>query len=162
KEYSSGLFKRILGGGTVVVSGGSVIGGSTYKMTQTLMPLTFTSNYDGTDYKTAENCTYRFSANTTLVISSDVIYDDIILLENAGQTTIKVTNGATLTVTDKAVLTSTLDSGKHYTVIVEKGCFAILSAEAQKAFKIEGEGTVLTYVDGKSEIFTHYLGNNWN
>ena len=85
-----------------------------------------------------------------------------ILLENAGQTTIKVTNGATLTVTDKAVLTSTVDSGKHYTVIVEKGCFAILSAEAQKAFKIEGEGTVLTYVDGKSEIFTHYLGNNWN
>ena len=162
KEYSSGLFKRIMGGGTVVVSGGSVIGGAPYNMTQMLMPLTFTSNYDGIDYKSAESCTYRFSYNTTFVISSDVIYDDIILLENAGQTTIKVTNGATLTVTDKAVLTSTLDSGKHYTVIVEKGCFAILSAEAQKAFKIEGEGTVLTYVDGKSEMFTHYLGSNWN
>ena len=52
--------------------------------------------------------------------------------------------------------------GFTVTVIVEKGCFAILSAEAQKAFKIEGEGTVLTYVDGKSEMFTHYLGSNWN
>ncbi len=160
KGYSDGLFKRILGGGTVVVSGGSLIGGSPYNMTQTLMPLTFTSNYDGKDYKTEDGCTYRFSKNTTLVISSDVIYDDIILHESSGQTTIKVTNGATLTVTDKAVLTSTADGGKHYTVIVEKGCFAILSEEAQKRFKIEGEGTVLTYVDGKSELFSHYLGND--
>ncbi len=162
KRYSSGLFKRILGGGTVVVSGKSVIGGPTYKMTQTLMPLTFTSNYGGTDYKDAKKCTYNFSSNTTMVISSDVIFDDIILLEDAGQTTIKVTNHATLTVTDKAVLTSTLQSGAHYKIIVEKGAFAILSEDAQKTFKIEGEGTVLTYVDGKTEIFKHYLGENWN
>ncbi len=162
KGYAAGLFKRILGGGPVVVSGGSVVGGAPYKMTQTLMPLTFTSNYGGTDYKSKEDCTYRFSKNTTMEISSDVIFDDIILLENEGQTVIKVTNCATLTVTDKAVITSTLDDGAHYKIIVEKGSFAILSEEAQKIFKIEGEGTVLTYVDGKTEIFKHYLGENWN
>lgn len=162
KGYASGLFKRILGGGTVVVTGGSVIGGSPYNMTQTLVPLTFTSVYGGTDYKTAENCTYRFSNNASMVISSDVIFDNIILLEQEGQTTIKVTNNATLTVTDTAQLVSKLDNGSHYKIIVDKGSFAILSSEAQKVFKIEGEGTVLTYVDGKTEIFKHYLGDNYN
>ena len=162
KGYAAGLFKRILGGGTVVVSGGSLIGGSPYKMTQTLLPLTFTSNYGGTDYKDAEKCVYGFSNNATMVISSDVTFDDIILLENGSHTTINVTNGATLTVTDTAVLTSKHADGSHYTIVVEKGAFAILSAEAQKTFTVKGEGTVLTYADGKSEIFTHYLGENWN
>ncbi|MBE6640657.1 MAG: hypothetical protein E7619_03630 [Ruminococcaceae bacterium] len=161
KTYAAGLFKRISGGGTVVVSGGSVVGGAPYNMTQQLTPLTFTSNYGGIDYKDADKCAYRFSNGTTMVITSDVIFDDIILMEDEGNaTTIKVTNNATLTVTDKAVFSSKKASGAHYTVILEKGTFAILSKEAQKHLKIQGEGTVITYEKGNADIFKHYLGTD--
>ena len=126
------------------------------------MPLTFTSAYGGEDFRSNEKCDLRFAKNTTLVISSDVCFENIVLMEEAAQTTLRVTNNATLTVSNTAELRSALSTGAHYKIIVEKGCYAILSAEAQKVFTIEGDGTVLTYVDGKSEIFKHFLGNDFS
>ncbi|MBR5011755.1 MAG: copper amine oxidase N-terminal domain-containing protein, partial [Clostridia bacterium] len=79
---------------------------------------------------------------------------------NEGTNTFKVTNGATLTVADSVSFTTNRADGKHYNLIVEKGAIAILSAEAQKTFNISGDGTVLTYTDGYSEILNKYLGTS--
>ena len=158
KSYGSGVFKRVVVGGTVVVSGNSYIGGTgannEYSMPTLPKPLTFTSVYGGVDYKTSAS--FRFSPNTTFNISSDVIFDNIVLLEDKGQTTIRVSNGATLTVTDKAVLRSSGCS--HYKIIVDAGAIALLSEEAQKKFTVTGEGTVITYTEGSGDILNHYLG----
>jgi len=164
KDYAAGLFKKMLIGGTAVICGSSRITGTNnqYALPTLPMPLTFTSAYGGEDFRSKEKCDLRFAKNTTLVISSDVCFDSIVLMEEAAQTTLRVTNNATLTVSNTAELRSALSNGAHYKIIVEKGCYAILSAEAQKVFTIEGDGTVLTYVDGKSEIFKHFLGNDFS
>lgn len=160
KNYGTGIFKRILMGGTVVVSGNSHIGGTNtaneYTMPLLVKPLTFTSVYNGIDY--TDTAKFRFSKDTTLVITSDVIFDNIILVQDEGQNTIRVKNGATLTITDTAKLITTAETKKHYNIVVEKGSLAILSAEAQKLCTITGEGTVLPYTDGYTELFKHHIG----
>lgn len=157
KSYGDGVFKRVLVGGTVVICGNSYIGGSgankEYSMPVLAKPLIFTSVYGGEDYKSSAK--FCFSGGTTFVISSDVTFDDIILYENAEQTTIRVCRGATLTVTDKAVLKSAGDS--HYKIIVEDGAVALLSKEAQEKFTVTGEGTVITYTEGQGDILDYYL-----
>jgi len=164
KSYAAGLFKRMAIGGTVVVSGNTVIGGSgaknEYALPGLAMPITFTSVYDGVDYKTSDRCNFGFTKGTTFVIGSDVTFDSIALIEKEGQSTIRVTNGATLTVTDNAVFASSHTDGAHYKIIVEKGSYAILSAEAQKTFTVEGEGTVITYEKGAADLFKHFLGKD--
>jgi hypothetical protein len=165
KDYAEGLFKRMLIGGTAVICGSSRIGGSGANKEFTFalpMPVTFTSVYDGVDYKNADNCALAFAQGTTFIVSTDVVFDDIILLSDTSANTILVKKGAALTVTDKAILNSKTEDGTHYSIIAEEGSVVILSALAREKFKVSGEGTVLTYVDGKSEMFTHYLGNNWN
>ena len=111
-------------------------------------PLTFTSVYDGVDYKNAEPannpaCAFKIADGATITIKSDVVFDDIILFQEHKQNTINVTDFATLIVTDKAVLMSNHDY--HYKIVLEEGTVAILSAEAQKKFTIEGSGEVITY-----------------
>ena len=159
KTYSDGVFKRMVLGGTVVVSGKSAIGGD-YAMPVLVKPVTFTSVYGGVDYRENDECEFNLSSNTTLTIASDVKFDNILLHRENGANTVKVTNGATLTVTDTVTFKSSANDGAHYSLVVEKGAIAILSAEAQKQFKISGEGTVLTYTDGYSEIFNNKLGMN--
>lgn len=164
KSYGGGVFARITVGGTVVVSGISHIGGSgannEYAMPLLAKPLTFTSVYGGVDYKNDTSCLFRFSKDTTFTISSDVTFDNIILVEEDGQTTIHVTNGATLTVTDTAVLKSLKADGSHYKVVVDEGAMAILSANAKKAFTVEGDGVVLDYIDGYTELVNRYTGTS--
>ena len=156
KTYGDGLFKRMVVGGTVVVSGKSSIGGE-YSMPILVKPVTFTSVYGGTDYRTNEECAFCLADKAVLTISSDVTFDNIVLLREKEANTIKVTNGAVLTVTDTVTFKSNAADGKHYDLFVDKGAVAVLSAEAQKQFAISGEGTVITYVNGYTEIFDSYL-----
>lgn len=157
KTYTDGVFKRMVVGGTVVVSGKSAIGGE-YAMPILVKPVTFTSVYGGTDYRGNTTCAFSLSDNTTLTIASDVKFENILLQREKGANTIKVTNGATITVADSVTYKSLATDGSHYNLIVEKGATAILSAEAQKQFTISGEGKILTYTDGYSEIFNERLG----
>lgn len=157
KTYGDGVFKRMAIGGTVVVSGKSSIGGN-YSMPILVKPVTFTSVYGGVDYSENAESQFCLADNTTLTISSDVKFENIRLLREKGANTIKVTNSATLTVADTVSFKSLAADGKHYSLVVEKGATAILSAEAQKQFAISGEGTVLTYTDGYSEFFNKHLG----
>ena len=152
KTYADGLFKRMVVGGTVVVSGKSSIGGE-YSMPILVKPVTFTSLYGGTDYRTNKNCAFGLADNTTLTISSDVTFDNIVLLREKEANTIKVANGAVLTVTDTVTFKSNAADGKHYNLVVDKGAIAVLSAEAQKQFTVSGEGKVITYIDGYKEFF---------
>ncbi len=159
KSYSDGLFKRMAVGGTVVVSGKSAIGGE-YSMPIMVKPVIFTSVYGGADYRNNAECAFSLSDNTTFTISSDVKFENICLYRENGANTIKVTNGATLTVADTVTFKSDSADGKHYNLVVDKGAIAILSAEAQKQFTISGEGTVLSYTDGYSEIFKQHIGTS--
>ncbi len=157
KSYSDGVFNRMAVGGTVVVSGKSAIGGA-YSMPLLVKPVTFTSVYGGVDYRGNDECAFCLSDNTTLTIASDVKFENILLLREKGANTVKVTNGATLTVADSVTFKSLAADGTHYNLVVEKGATAILSKEAQKQFAVSGEGTILTYTDGYSELFNKYLG----
>lgn len=141
-----GLLPR---GGTIVGVGKLYLGNS-YTLPNLGGPLTFTSVYGGVDYKDPEpahnpNCAFKLASGATFTIQSDVVFDDIILFQENNQNTIKVTNCATLIVTDKVVFMSNHDY--HYKLVLEEGTVAILSAEAQKKFTVEGSGDVILYGD---------------
>lgn len=159
KSYASGVFSRILMGGTVVISGNSYIGGSgannEYAMPLLVKPLTFTSVHGGNDY--TESARFYLSANTTFVIASDVTFDNIVLVQDEQQNTIRVKRGATLTVADTVKFVTEGGATKHYNIVLEEGALAILSAEAQKQFTVTGDGTVVTYVDGYTELLNQKL-----
>ena len=158
KGYSAGLFKRMVVGGTVVVSGGSAIGGN-YVMPTLPKPVTFTSVFGGKDYrKDNADCFFTLSPGAVWTISSDVVLDGLLLRREDGANTIKLTNGATLTVTDTVTFASLASDGTHYTLQLDKGTTAILSDEARSRFTVTGEGKVIPYVDGFSELLGGYLG----
>ena len=143
----TGIFGLLQSGGTVVAVGKSYLGNS-YTLPTLDAPVTFTSVYDGVDYKNAEPkenpaCAFKMAAGAVFTIKSDVVFDDIILFQENDQNTIRVSEGATLIVTDKVVLMSNHDY--HFRILLEKGAFAILSEEAISRFTIEGEGEVIPY-----------------
>lgn len=159
KSFGDGLFKRMAVGGTAVVSGKATVGGE-YIMPTLVKPITFTSVYGGVDYRTNEETVFSLAENSTLTITSDIKFEDIVLYASEGTNTVKVSNSATLTIADSVSFKTGRADGKHYNLVVEKGATAILSAEAQKTLNVSGEGLVLTYVDGNSEILNKYLGVN--
>ena len=142
-----GAIELLKNGGTLVVSGRYQCGNYTLKLPA---PLTITANYDGVDFKTTtpatnpESGSFKFLTGTTLIVTSDLTFDDIILFQEGEQNKIIVESGATLTVTDSCVLMSVKEY--HYKVIIEDGGKAVLSKEAQKVFDIENFGTLNTYV----------------
>ena len=110
KITGSGAMGMLKTGGTLVVSQKLYIGGDyTWELPEAV---TITANYGGTDYKNAEPANnpasgvMKFATNKILTIKSDVTLDDIILFQEAGQNTILVEDGATLTITDKVICTS--------------------------------------------------------
>ncbi len=135
-------------GGTLVAVGKAYVGVN-YTLPAMTGPLTITSVHDGVDYKNPEPannpaCAFKMGSGVKFTVNSDVIFDDIILFQENNQNTIRVTDGATLTVTDKAVLMSNHDY--HYIIELDKGAVAILSEEAQKRFTVQNNGgTLITY-----------------
>ena len=155
KSYTNGLVKILKTGGTAVVSGKSYIAGTSdvnaYSLPVLGGPITFTSVYNGVDYKNPEPannpaCAFKLGSGTVLNISSDVIFDNIILFQENNQNTIHVNPGATLIITDTVVLMTKPGNDYHFKVVVDSGAVAILSEEAQKVLAIEGEGDIITYV----------------
>ncbi len=154
KGYSGGIFDVLTTGGTVVVVGKSYIAGgngvNAYTFPTLANPLTFTSVWNGVDYKNAEPannpaCAFKLGSGTVLNITSDVIFDDIILFQENQQNTLHVQAGATLIVTDKTQFMTKPGNDYHFKVQVDAGAVAILSEEAQKVFTVEGDGDVITY-----------------
>ncbi|MBQ9428335.1 MAG: S-layer homology domain-containing protein [Clostridia bacterium] len=173
----SGAISVVKKGGTVVVTGKAYYGGNG-SLPQTTAPLVFTSVYDGVDYKNAspaENpaCAFKLASGCTLTLPGEVVFDDLILFQEFEQNTLKVPAGATLVVTDKAVLLSKPGLDYHYRILIEEGGTAILSQNAQKVFTIDNQGGALeTYGGGKTEngfaatrtyadSFTDVTENKW-
>ena len=154
----TGIASVIQNGGTLVTVGKAYLGGS-YSLPALSAPLTITAVHDGVDYKNAEPAdnptagVFKMASGAKFTINSDVTFDDIILFQENAQNTITVPLGATLTVTDKAVLMTKPGNDYHYKIVVEIGGTAILSQAAQEAFTIENlGGTVETYGGGDAPV----------
>ena len=160
-SLTSGLVSLIPRGGTIVTVGKSYIG-KTFAFPQTSGPVTFTSVWNGVDYKNPEPatnpaCAFKMASNAILTISSDIVFDDIILFQENNQNTIHVTGGATLIVTEKAVFMTKPGNEYHYRVIVDEGCTALLSGEAVKNFEIYGSGEVVNTATGETVECKEYV-----
>lgn len=160
-SLTSGLISIIPRGGTVVTVGKSYIG-TNFSFPQTSGPVTFTSVWDGVDYKNPEpainpNCAFKMASGATLTISSDLIFDDIILFQENNQNTIRVTGGATLIVNESVVFMTKPGNEYHYRIIVDEGCTAILSDEAVKNFEIFGKGEVINSTTGEMLEIPEYV-----
>ncbi len=152
-SLSSGLMSLIPRGGTVVTVGKSYISRD-FAFPQTSGPVTFTSVWNGVDYKNPEPatnpaCAFKMASGATLTVSSDLIFDDIILFQENVQNAIHVTGGATLIVTEKVQFMTKPGNHYHFIIIVDEGCTAILSDEAIKNFEIYGEGEVINSSTGE-------------
>ena len=153
-----GALGRVKNGGTVVVVGKAWIARD-WTLPKAGGAITFTAAYGGTDYKdptpeTNPNTSFKMASGVALTIESDVVFDDIILFQENKQNTIAVKDGATLTITDKAVLLSKPGKDYHFRILLEEGATAVLSEEAQKVMDIGGTGgKVLTYTgEGKDPV----------
>ncbi len=161
KTYKGGVLDILTTGGTVVVCGKSYIAGTSDENAFTLPslanPLTFTSVWEGKDYKNPEPannpaCAFKMGSGTVLKLAGDVIFDDIILFQENAQNTIHVLDGATLIITDKTQFMSKPGNEYHYKLVIDSAATAIISEAAQKVFDIENSGTLLTYEgDGATE-----------
>ena len=144
----AGAISAVKCGGTVIVSGKAYVGAD-YTMKDHEGPVTFTSVYNGKDYKNAEpaanpTCAFKLGAGKTFTVSADVTFDDLILFNEAGGT-FKVASGGKLTVTDSVVLMNKAEGG--YSLVIESGATAVLSKEAENWFNITNNG-------GKIEKYT--------
>ena len=154
KSYNGGVLDILTTGGTVVLCGKSYIAGNSNENAFTLPslanPLTFTSVWEGKDYKNPEPannpaCAFKMGSGTVLKLAGDVIFDDIILFQENSQNTIHVLDGATLIITDKTQFLTKPGNEYHYKLVIDSEATAIISEAAQKAFDIENNGTLLTY-----------------
>ena len=154
KSYNGGVLDILTTGGTVVVCGKSYIAGNSnenaFMLPSLTNPLTFTSVWDGVDYKNPEPannpaCAFKLGSGTVLNIAGDVIFDDIILFQENAQNTLHVLDGATLIITDKTQFMTKPGNDYHYKLVVEGSGTAIISEAAQNVFTIENNGTLLTY-----------------
>ncbi len=142
---SSGAMGVIKNGGTMVVFERLMLGDkdSVYKLNVD-GTVTITANDGKVDYKNTEPKTnpaagsLKMASNSKIEVYSDVIIDDVILFQEAGQNTWIVKDGATLTVTDKVV---TMTKQTYYMNIeVEKGGTAIINGGTFS--KVSGAGKI--------------------
>ncbi|MBR5538266.1 MAG: copper amine oxidase N-terminal domain-containing protein [Clostridia bacterium] len=160
KSYGGGVFKQITVGGTIVLSGKSVIGGvaptNVYNLPNMAKTLTFTSVYDGVDFR--EKAEFLINDDTVFVISTDVVMDGLVIRGNSKESIIRVANNAALTLTDSVDFRPAIKDPVPYTIEVEKGSYLFIAPTLKDKFTIKGEGTVIDYVDGYSEIVGDRLG----
>ena len=160
-NLTKGLIGMIPRGGTIVTVGKSYIG-TNYAFPQTAGPVTFTSVYGGVDYKNPEpatnpTCAFKMASGATLTISSDLIFDDIILFQENNQNAIHVTAGATLVVNENVVFMTKPGNGYHFKIIVDEGCTAILSPAAIETFDIVGAGEIINSASGETVEVAEYV-----
>ena len=156
KIGGTGAIGLLENGGTMVVFERLLVADKDATYTINLKgDLVITANDGKTDYKNTEpaknptaGC-MKMGSNAKLEIASNVTLDDIILFQEAGQNTIIVKNGGTLTITDKVI---TMSKQSYYMNIeVEQGGTAIISGgtftSVSGAGKIEiGKGA--TVIEG--------------
>ncbi len=146
KLTENGAMSVVAGGGTLVATGRLYIG-SDYTIPKLGSQLTITGEYDGVSYVNADNVENPESGmlkilnNKTLTIEGDVRFENIILFQENGQNTIKVANGAVLTIGEGVQnLTKQLYTMK---LVVEQGGTLIFESADHGFDSIEGDGIVV-------------------
>ncbi len=142
---ANGALGVIKNGGTMVVFERLMMGekDTVYKF-DVNGTVTITANDGNTDYKNPSPATnpaagsLKMASNSKVEVYSDVIIDDVILFQEAGQNTWIVKSGATLTVTDK-VVTMTKQSF-YMNIEVEEGATAIINGGTFS--KVSGAGKI--------------------
>lgn len=144
-------------GGTLVATGKIFLGGSC-ALPVCKKTVRITSNDGKTNYLNAEpvsnpSTALKMAAGAVLTLQSDVIMDDLILFnEYSKNSTIKVTNGATLVI-GKNVYCETnpnLPKPVYMNIVVEKGSTVILDGGIFQ--NVSGDGRIL---NNGAEILDH-------
>ena len=152
-KTGNGVISLVNEGGTVIVSGKAYIGAD-YTLADMGAPITFTSYYNGVDYKNASPatnpaCALKLAKDKVLTLDNDVIFDNIILFEEYTTNTIIVKSGRTLTLTDTVVLMS--KNGTHWTIELESGANLVLTDAAKDVLTINNKGgNITTYVPAEA------------
>lgn len=108
-------------------------------------PLTITGMYGGEDFRNREpqnnpaGGMLKFAAGKTLTVESDLTLENLLLFQQFDQNTIRVANGATLTVRDSVECTSA--QAFYMKIVVEEGAKAIL--EGGKFSEVSGAGEIV-------------------
>ena len=153
---STHLYSMIQNGGVIVCVGDAIVT-SNYTFAKTYGPVTYTSVWDGVDYRNAEPatrpaCAFGVKSALSLTLHSDVIFDNIILFQLGEQNTITVKPGGCLVVTDTVQLLAKPGANYHFKVVVEEGGTTILSKEAMQKFTIVNEGGTVAEYKGGTEL----------
>ena len=152
----AGAISGVKYGGTIVATGKAYMGAD-YTLKEIDGPITMTSVYDGVNYKNPEPannpaCAFKMAKGKTFTITTDFTFDNIIIFSEYGSETIKVTSGATLTVTDTVNFMS--KGSGAYTLVIDSGATAVLSETAQSAFKIQNNGGKLVTYSAEAPVAT--------
>ncbi|MBQ8837673.1 MAG: copper amine oxidase N-terminal domain-containing protein [Clostridia bacterium] len=138
-------------GGTIVASGKLFIGGDYTLKTNRGGETIITGSYNGIDYRNPTPATnpasgvLKTSKGATLTIATDVTLTDIILFHEYDEAaTIKVADGAILTITDTVVCMS--KGSQYYNIVVEEGGQAIINGGTYTSISGDGDYTVASNV----------------
>lgn len=144
----SGAAALLPSGGTVVLSGKLVVGGSytvpTLSGTLLITSNDGTVNYTNFEPETNPATAFKMVSGATLTFASDVIIDDVILFqEYSSNNTIKITNNSTLVIGENiSTIGSFLTDDPCYMIIeVEEGSTAIIKGGTFQ--RITGDGTFI-------------------
>lgn len=152
KTFGSAL-NLLKKGGALVASGKAYLA-KDYTFPQTTTPLLFTSTYGGVSYAKATpqnnpDCAFKMAKGCSLTIRSDVIFDNIIVFQEAAQNSIIVEDGGTLVI-GSGVVNMTKQS-YQMKIVVESGGTLVLGGGD---FVIENNGgkIIENYTYAYSEI----------
>ena len=137
---AAGVVGLLAQGGTMVASGKAYIG-ATYSLPSLRSPLLITSKYAGVDYSNPEpannpGCAFKMAKDAVLTLKNDVIFDDIIVFQEAEtQNSIVVPNGITLVIGKN--VTNMTKRAFQVKIVVEAGGRLIVGGGD---FEIENNG----------------------
>ena len=132
-------------GGTMVICGRAYIGGN-FAFPAMSGPLTITGKYQGKSYVNASNANnpaggmLKAASDRVITLGTDTTFTDMILFQEAGQNTLVVPSGMTLTMTDTVRCMTRPGNDYHWKIFVCEGATAILGKEVLDTLEIVNRG----------------------
>ena len=132
-------------GGTMVIVGRAYIGGN-FAFPAMSGPLTITAKYNGVSYLNATNTDnpsggmLKAASDRVITLGTDTTFTDMILFQEAGQNTLVVPSGMTLTMTDTVRCMTRPGNNYHWKIFICEGATAILSKEVLDTLEIVNRG----------------------
>ncbi len=169
-DFNQGGVMDIIGkdGGTMVIVDRAYIGAH-YMFPKMNGTLTITGKYGDKSFIDAGNPynpiggTLKGAGHRMMTLCTDTVLTDMILFQEAGQNTIIVSSGTTLTITDTVQILKHPDIDCYWKVFIHAGGTAILSEEALEKLDIVNRGgTVRVYKNDFSKTTVLKMAINKN